>query len=95
MLLQGSLSLDKSRSFKLDLCRALMLANILLNALNNKELKEFLEKYTNAKVPDESTIRKCYVTTLYEMILKNIRKEIGNNYIWFQLMRQQIAKEDI
>ena len=68
MLLQGSLSLDKSRSFKLYLCRALVSANIPLNALNNKELKEFLEKYTNTKVPDESNIRKCYVTTLYKMI---------------------------
>ena len=58
MLLQGSLSLDKSRSFKLDLCRAFVSANIPLNTLNNKELIEFLEKYTNTKVPDESTIRK-------------------------------------
>ena len=84
-LIQEYSSLDKDKNFKEDLCEALASANIPLSSLSNEQFRKFLEKHTNSKVPDESTIRKLYVPPLYERILDNIRKEIGENYIWVSI----------
>ena len=56
---------------------ALISANIPFQKLNNFELKNFLEKYTQHNIPDESTIRK-------KIIYQNISKRFNLiNYIPF------------
>lgn len=40
---------DTNSMFYIDLCRMMVSANIPLNKLNNKEFREFLEKYTHSK----------------------------------------------
>ncbi|KAG7160353.1 CGG triplet repeat-binding protein 1-like 3, partial [Homarus americanus] len=62
--------------FNQDLCRALVSADIPLNKLNNKELVSFLEKYTDQKVPSESTLRKNYVPDLYNETLDRLREKV-------------------
>ncbi|KAG7165511.1 hypothetical protein Hamer_G029399 [Homarus americanus] len=75
----------KHSQFNQDLCRALVSADIPLTKLNNKELVSFLEKYTDQKVPSESTLRKNYVPDLYNETLDRLREKVGDNSIWVSL----------
>ncbi|PNF36587.1 hypothetical protein B7P43_G15044 [Cryptotermes secundus] len=43
--------------FSFDLCEAFLAADIPLWKLTNPTLRNFIEKYTQCKVPDESTVR--------------------------------------
>jgi len=56
----------KHSVFNEDLCKMMLSANIPLSKLNNKFLSEFLIKYTNKDIPNESTLRKNYVTDIYK-----------------------------
>ena len=48
-------------------------------------MRDFLQRYTNKSVPDESTLRKNYVETLYKETLNEIRSAVGDNNIWFSV----------
>ena len=69
-------------NFYKDLCEAFTAANIPLKKLKNSVLKFFIEKYTDRKVPDESTLRKIYVPKCYSDVMQSIKTNIGNNYVW-------------
>lgn len=71
--------------FHLDLCRAIVAANIPFNAVENSQFKSFLEKYCHRSIPSESTLRKNYLDTLYENTLSRIREDIGDSYIWISV----------
>lgn len=71
--------------FYIDLCRMMVSANIPLNKLNNKEFREFLEKYTQQHIPSESTLRQYYVPKLYDENMKQIRNSIIGNKIWISI----------
>lgn len=73
---------SKSREFYSDICKTFISADIPLFKLNNKEVKNFLAKYTNFDPPDESTIRKHYLPKCYEETLRNIRAVCENEKIW-------------
>jgi hypothetical protein len=60
-------------------------SNIPLNKLQNSSFKTFLEKYCTRHIPDESTMRKNYVHSVYTDTIKEIRILIGNNYVWFSV----------
>lgn len=53
--------------------------------MNQPTFREFLEKYTNKKIPDESTLRKNYVCQMYENTLIKIRQYIQNKNIWISI----------
>lgn len=80
--LMGGRSTDP---FPMDLCHALMSADIPLHKLSNPVFKEFLEKYVSKKIPDESTLRKTYVPINYEKTLHTIREAIGQSNIWLSI----------
>jgi len=44
--------------FNMDLCQAMVSANIPLNKLSNNVFRTFLEKYTGKSIPMEATLRK-------------------------------------
>lgn len=44
--------------------------------------KEFLNKYTKFRCPDESTVRKNYLTPLHDDTMQAIRQKIGHNSIY-------------
>jgi hypothetical protein len=46
-------SLSKTSEYNLDLCKAMLAANIPLNKLSNPQFKSFLEKYTMKDTPVE------------------------------------------
>lgn len=71
--------------FYLDLCFALVSANIPLWKLEHDCFKGFLEKYTGFVVPSESTLRKNYVDKHYISSLNRIREVVGDNKIWISV----------
>lgn len=52
---------EKLKEFEFDLTSSLVESGIPIEKLNSKAFREFLEKYTKMRVPDESTVRKNYV----------------------------------
>jgi hypothetical protein len=78
-------STTRQREFNADLCEAMIKSNIALNKLQNKFFKSFLEKYSNRHIPDESTLRKNYVNSIYKETIEEIKKIVGDNYIWFSV----------
>lgn len=73
--------LGNKSSFNKDLCKALLLSNILLNKLSNNEFKSFLEKYTNENIPSETTLRKGYIDDIYQETLLKIRNYVDKKKI--------------
>lgn len=72
----------KHSVFNEDLCKMMLSANIPLSKLNNKFLSEFLIKYTNKDIPNESTLRKNYVTDIYKKKIGSIKRYVNNKNIW-------------
>jgi len=64
------------------LYRALIRSDIPLFKLKNVAFKKFMEKYTGHKIPDESTLRKNYVSGVYEETILKIQNIIGDGPIW-------------
>lgn len=68
--------------FNVDLCKALVSANIPLRKLDNIEFKTFLKTYCKFNIPDESTLRKKGVEVVYTSVIEKIRDEISDNYFY-------------
>lgn len=60
---------QKSSNFFEDLCYAFVSANIPMHKLCNPVLKQFLEKHTKQKFPNESTLRKNYILIILDHFL--------------------------
>lgn len=71
--------------FWMDLCNALVSANIPLGKLKNNEFRSFLEKYTHKDIPDESTLRKNYVKECYTRTISSIRDAIDGKKLWVSI----------
>jgi len=71
--------------FKEDLCKAILSSNIPLHKLKNILFSNFLTKYSNKNIPDESAVRKNYVSNIYQKKIENIRKYVSNKNIWIDL----------
>ncbi|KAF0760196.1 DUF659 domain-containing protein [Aphis craccivora] len=76
---------SKVNTFNQDLCLSLVAANIPWKKLQNTEFRQFLEKYTNKHIPDESTLRKTYLGPCYQNVISQIRDEVGDSYIWISV----------
>lgn len=74
---------NEQQEFNLDLCNAMLKANIPLNKLKDNYFKKFLEKHCKRHIPDESTLRKNYISPVYRDTIQQIKAIIGSNYIWF------------
>jgi len=75
---------SKSPFFQ-EMCYAMVSADIPFNKLNNKCFREFLEKYTKQTIPNESTLRKNYLSDIYDRTITNIRNYISNQKIWISI----------
>ena len=87
---EGCVSLGSSRSslpdeFSLELCKALISADIPLYAVQNATFRSFLEKYCNRSIPDESTLRKNYLHIAYTQTLTKIRNSVRDSNIWISV----------
>lgn len=72
----------EQNKFNEDLCQAMIASNIPLTKVNNQNLKQFLQKYCKYNIPDESTMRKKCVDTIFEETLLNIRNAVSSNYFY-------------
>jgi len=75
-------STSSKSTFNNDLCTALTKADIPLRKLDKLNFRQFFEKYTDSKMPDESTLKKNYLPDLHEKTLTDIRKNISSGPIW-------------
>lgn len=81
-----SLELNPKQSvFSAELCDTFISAGIPLWKLQNVHLRNFLEKYTQRRIPTESSLRKCYLEKNYERTLRNIRDQVGEKHIWVSI----------
>lgn len=76
---------SEQEEYNTDLCNALISSNIPLARLNNVNLKSFLQKYCKYNIPDESTLRKNYVTSCYQQIMAEIQQLVGNNFVYIMV----------
>jgi len=70
-------------TFNEDLTKALSCSGIPFHKMNNPAMKKFLEKYTKMKIPDESSLRKYHLKTIFEEIKNKIRELISDFKVCF------------
>ena len=68
--------------FNKDLTQALIKANIPISKVNHPAFKLFLEKHMSRSLPDESTLRKNYISAIYDERIQKIKEIIGDNDIF-------------
>lgn len=74
-----------TNSFNKNLCFAMLSSNIPLAKRKQPNFRNFLEKYMNRQIPEESTIRKNYVSTCCDETLASIRAYVENKKIWVSI----------
>lgn len=75
--------LAKNKRFESDLTRAFIQSGIPLFKVNSEPLRNFLAKYTERKIPDESTLRKNYIKPVFDEIIEKIRLAVGDSNVCF------------
>lgn len=75
----------KKSTFNMDLCKALLSANIPLNKLSNQVFRNFLELYTGKEIPYETTLRKGYIDDCFIETMQKIREYISDHKIWISI----------
>ncbi|XP_033245103.1 uncharacterized protein LOC117187204 [Drosophila miranda] len=81
----SSFSDNSNDEFKMDLCTALIAANIPWNVLSNGTFNNFLKKYTGQQIPDESTLKKNYLDKTYQQSIQKIRESIKDENVWISV----------
>lgn len=69
----------------IELCKAMLAADIPFWKLENSEFVKFLQKYTGRDVPHESTLRKGYLSTRYDETVTKIREHLKDSYVWISI----------
>ncbi|KAJ4436630.1 hypothetical protein ANN_16761 [Periplaneta americana] len=78
MIPSTSKSVSNAKSeFAKDLCAIMIKANILFEDLK--------KKYTKQRIPNQTTLRKDYISDCYENTLGYIRRSINGNKIWVSI----------
>jgi hypothetical protein len=70
------------KDFNLRLCEALLSANIPLNKVQNHKFKQFLETFCKKNIPHESTLRKNYVCSIYNNVIREIKSHIKDQFLY-------------
>lgn len=78
----GAKSQSDKELFQEDLCQTMMAANIPLRKLQHPQFRSFLQRHCNQTIPDESTLRKKNVHSVYEKVLQEIKSSIGEKHFY-------------
>lgn len=83
-LLTNFVSLSKRESeYHLDLCQMLVETGIPLYKVEHPSFRSFMEKHSkHPVVPRESTLRQGYLKKVYDAVVDEIRKAVGEHPIW-------------
>src|SRR5713101_2645872 len=87
---EQSTSNDQTQ-FNKDMTKAFLSADIPFHKLNNFYFKNFLKKYIDFAIPEESTLRKNYAKDVYEDTLQKIRNTIGEKDIVSGVLRRPLG----
>ena len=74
-----------NNKFHRDLCYAMLSADIPLNKLGNIAFKNFLSTYIGRSIPDQTTLRKYYVSSLCNETITILRNKVAGRKIWVSL----------
>jgi len=85
LLPESILAMATRNEFLIDMCYALVVTNIPFNKLHSTPFINFLRKYVNQNIPDESTLRKNYLKICFESTLTKIREKLTNNFIYIMV----------
>ncbi|KAB0805292.1 hypothetical protein PPYR_02262 [Photinus pyralis] len=69
-------------TFFMDLCTAMVAANIPWFKIDCPPFRNFLEKYTETKIPNRTTLSKLYLPKCYQNAINIIQADIGQHDIW-------------
>lgn len=75
----------RKNGFFMDMCEAMIAINLPWRSLDNMKWRGFLQKYTSKVIPNECTLRKSYLDDVYTDVVRKIREDIGENYIWISV----------
>lgn len=76
---------SKNNDSYAELTQGMVAVNMPWCALNNDVWRNFLTKYTDRTIPDESTLRKNYLNDFYDSSIQNIREDIANHCMWISM----------
>jgi hypothetical protein len=82
LITTNSRSSSTNNIFFEDLCFAMVSSDIPLHKLKTEQFRNFLNKYIDHPIPDESTLRKTYVNICYQKAMNEIKEKIGKNFIY-------------
>ena len=73
---------SKSEILGQELCSVFLAANIPWIKLSNPQLRQFLERHMAVSLPDESTLRKKFMTGCYEEAMESIKNALKGKPVW-------------
>lgn len=76
---------QNANQFNLDLCNALVSANIPLRKIENPEFKKFLLKYCGNSLPSATMLRTKYLNINFENVRNEIKSKIINKFLWISV----------
>ena len=72
---------NKQSVFSMDLCQMLVECNIPLYKCLHPSFKRFHEKWSDGRVPDQTSLRRNYLKKLYDGTTSKIRETVGESRI--------------
>ena len=82
----------KQSQFSLELCDALLSADIPLHKLDNRKFGDFLTKWCRQAIPCSATLRLNYIKKVYDSKMEFIRNSVGDRSIWVSVDETTDAK---
>jgi hypothetical protein len=82
MLISEPRNTAEKNTFALDLCSALVAANIPWAKLDCPQFKGFLEKYCDKHIPDRTTLSKTYLPKCYANVSMIIPSKVYKHLIF-------------
>ncbi|XP_076043866.1 uncharacterized protein LOC143026958 [Oratosquilla oratoria] len=74
--------ISRKKSFNEELCNMFVSADIPLHKLNNPIVKKFLAKHSGNVIPDQTTMRKYYLSEIYREKISALRRKVSTHKIW-------------
>lgn len=59
--------------------------DIPFHKLSNNVFKDFLHRYTHRNIPNQTTLRKYYVSEVYEAKVKSLREKAAGMKLWVSI----------
>ena len=71
--------------FNRELCKLCAETIIPFHKINDPLFKNFIEKFTQFKCPEESNLRKYVLPSIYDKKIEEIKNELKDDYIWLSV----------